>query len=354
MSEKIKIIDLKEKKPVKKSTAVKKKSTSKTSIKPKKKDITIRDESTKLTGKGLITPPVMVEVLKEPEVFVSTYDETWGAIEDEDVLEIRGGKFSISGFEKAGKTSLALSSSQLNKPIVIKEGVRKFPPFDPIYCLDFQSKTKDEAQFRFGEEYKDKKIIIKNCYVEDKKTEKIDPIATLKLANKFIYSLKYKKRGTLLFDTFSEFFKYVLFAYMENRVDITFDEFYKPSKKIDIFEYQYRTKVCDELMRKLRNYTINIIYILDFKEVWEQQGKSRYEAYRTGDYKEDWDKASGRWVDAMLRLEKVKLEDKIIRRCYFDGSIFETKIIYDDALYIDTPDMVDVIKFLKQSLKEKK
>lgn len=313
--------------------------------------------------------------IKVPAVFKRSYEEVWTPIIQKEIemykkgkVRIKGFLILLEGFAKSGKSHFAQSAVDFKG---YKSKYRNIPSGRPVYVVEADDANRDELETKWykylpSDKHPEGLIHINNCHVENKETGFIDPEATLENMYAGIFSLKHRTQGTMVMDPFGLFCDLILFVYMlkhtdkHGAFDITFDEFIKPSRKITIFEYQYKKKLIYEVLRMFRNYKINIILISNLKDVFSE-GDSMYDQRKTGKFKADVQKGTEYWVDIIGRFFKKETEHNIKKK---DGTMkrktittrhlaimdcrFEDEQIDSDKYVFKAPTFTDVVNKLME------
>lgn len=313
--------------------------------------------------------------IKVPAVFKKSYKEVWVPIIKKEIemyrkghVRTKGFLILLEGFAKSGKTHFTQSAVEF---MGYKSKYRNIPPGRPVYVVEADVANIDELETKWykylpSDENPEGLIHINNCYVENKETEFIDPEATLENMYAGMFSLKYRKQGTMAIDPFGLFCDLILFVYMLKHkdkfgeFDITFDEFIKPSRVITIFEYQYKKKLIYEILRKFRNYQMNIILISNLKDRYSD-GENMYDSKKTGKFMADVQKGTEYWVDVIGRFFKkdthknIKLKDGTTRRKTITtrhlaimDCRFEEEELDSDKYIFKAPTFTDIINKLME------
>lgn len=313
--------------------------------------------------------------IKVPAVFKKTYEEIWVPIIQKEIdmylkgkVRTKGFLILLEGFAKSGKTHFAQSAVDFKG---YKSKYRNIPPGRPVYVVEADAANIDELETKWykylpSDEHPEGLIHINNCHVENKETGFFDPEATLENMYAGVFSLKYLKQGTMIMDPFGLFCDLILFVYMlkhkdkHGAFDITFDEFIKPSRKITIFEYQYKKKLIYEILRMFRNYKISIILISNLKDVYSE-GDSMYDSRKTGKFAADVQKGTDYWVDVIGRFFKkdttieIKQKDSTIRKKIITtrhlaimDCRFEEEELDSDKYIFKAPTFTEVVNYLME------
>ena len=340
--------------------------------KPETEEVEIEHEEISITGEDITSSASRIKV---PAVFKRSYDEVWTPIikkEQEMYLEgkkrTKGFLILLEGFAKSGKSHFAQSAVDF-KGYISK--FRNIPPGRPVYVIEADDANRDELDTKWfkylpREENPEGLIHINNCHIENPETGFIDPEANLVIMYTGMFSLINLKHGTMVIDHFGLFCDLILFVYMlkhkdkHGAFDITFDEFIKPSRKINIFEYQYKKKLIYEILRMFRNYMINIILISNLKDVYTD-GDTMYDSRKTGKFTADVQKGTDYWVDVIGRFFKKdeehdiktadgKIRKKIIttRHLAIMDCRFEDEELDSDKYIFKAPTFTDVVNHLME------
>lgn len=338
----------------------------------KQKEIEIIPESFSIPDISVDSKIQTKSLIKVPEVFKSTFDEVWTPTIKKEMDTYLQGKKRKKGFlmyfdggAKTGKTHFAQSAVEFKG---YKSKYRDIPSGRPVFIIEADNANIDETETKWhkylpSEKHPEGLIHIQMCYIEDKETKIIDPEKTLYNIYAALFSLSQIEEGTIVLDPFPLFCDLILFVYMlkhtsEGKFDISFDEFLKPERKITIFEYQYKKKLIYEVLRKLRNYKVNIILIGNVKPEYST-GKNMYDSKKTGRFLTDSGQTgSDYWVDVIGRFfkktEEIQMKKggnvttKNITRRYLaiTDCRFEEEEFLNDSVIFKAPKFIDIMKYL--------
>lgn len=262
--------------------------------------------------------------LRRPKI-LRPKKELWGKLKEvkRKKKRINGIFVFVDGLEKTGKTNISLSAVKFKG----FNGKRRIlPPGKPVYVLDTENASEDEADFNFPDYIDEGDILIKNCFVENPLTKEIDPTKSLDLLEEWAYSLTDEKVGTLVIDNFTDYCDWVYYKLVDVVLGIGFTADGKPKRNPMPIEYQWRNKKIKDFLRRLRNIPLNVILIAQVKEEWGNTGGGPMDGYRTGGYESNVLKGTKYWVDVIARYEKIAEDNgKVTRKLVIKDSRFETK-----------------------------
>jgi hypothetical protein len=274
----------------------------------------------------------------------STMEATWEPIKT--ALQLRepyilGMHMMIGGFSGTGKSHLAGTAKDW--PGVKLHTGRIIPPGFPVYGIDFENKLRPVWEQNWSEDI-GYKLLPANIYVEDPDTRQLDPVGMLYEANKLIYSLRNQTQGTLLIDTVSFYTDLMLYAFMRLEKHIKFSDFMSPDRKILPFEYQFKAKTMHELMRKLRNYKINVIYTFTMKDDWEALDPTKpAEQVKVGDVP-NIQKNTDHWAEFVVQMKLVEDADGWDRIATVTKSNYERRRITKSRMNFKAPNYSEIVE----------
>lgn len=301
---------------------------------------------------------------QSPTVFTASFEEEWvPTIKEmrkqikEGIVEYRGHIIIIGGDTGAGKTHLAVD--MVNVP-EMNLGYRRVPSGRPVFVISTGPSPKDEILRNYAEHY-GKTIFFKNCYIEDKKTGLIDPIATLNLMNRKLSALKGRKKGTVIIEDWTLYCALMLYSYMvtsggKEAKGISFNEFLRPEKPLSPTEHQYKARLIDEILLSLENkFPMNIVLVANLKDEIVTTGSKAFDFEKTGDKIEDMQKGSDRRSDIVVRMWKQEDDEGLIKRhLLIKKSRFEGAVVKANEIEIISPTAKKLInEIVKLYLKRK-
>jgi len=249
--------------------------------------------------------------------------ETWDVYKEErkTVKRKRGVLILVDGLPKVGKTNIALSAVNFEGHVGKR---RDIPPGKPVYVLDTENATEDEADFHFGDNMDEGDIIIRSIFIERPDTKEIDPVKSLEELEEWAYALTEETRGTLIIDNFTDYCDWVYYKLVDVILGYGFDDDGVEKQKPTPMQYKWRNKKIKTFLRRLRFMPINIVLIAQVKAEWES-GKGAYDGRKTGEYITEAIEGLQYWVDIVARYEKDYENNEVVRRLIITDSRFETK-----------------------------
>lgn len=254
----------------------------------------------------------------------------------------------IDGLGKVGKTHFALSAVDF-KGFTGKR--RIIPPGSPVYVLDTENATEDEADFNFPDQVDNGDILIKNCFVENPITKEIDPTKSLELLEEYAYSLTDEQRGTIIIDNFTDYCEWTYYKLVDKILGVGFNQDGVEKKGVAPVQYKWRNKKVKSYLRRMRNIPLNIILIAQVKDEYDNSSGGAFDSKKTGHLKTDAIEKVDYWVDILARINKRQEEDGSITRVLeIIESRFETADMKGREYVIDGDpnfnSLVDLIKDL--------
>jgi len=307
-------------------------------------------EDVKVAGwkKKLRTGKVKARVLRSKE---DTWDQA--RIDNKDRGKRKKGLvILLDGGSKVGKTNFTFTPADFDG----FEGKRRIiPAGHPIYVLDTENASEDEADFNFPEHIDGGNIIIHNCFVENPITKEIDPTKSIEELEEWAYALSDDEQGTLVIDNFSDYCDWAYFKLVDKILGIGFDDDGKEKKKPIPIQYKWRTKKVKSFLRRLRNINMNVILVAQTKDEWASSGSGAMDGYKTGNQISEVLKGSDYWVDVIARYEKETIgsgDDKeTIRTLRVIDSRFETENMKGRSYELTgNPTFSDLIDLFKDLL----
>lgn len=254
----------------------------------------------------------------------------------------------VDGLGKVGKSHFALSAVDF-KGFTGKR--RIIPPGSPVYVLDTENATEDEADFNFPKQVDNGQILIKNCFVENTITKEIDPTKSLELLEEWAYSLTDEKRGTIIIDNFTDYCEWTYYKLVDKILGVGFNQDGVEKKGVAPVQYKWRNKKVKSYLRRLRNIPLNIILIAQVKDEYDNSTGGAFDSKKTGQLKTDAIEKVDYWVDMLARVNKRQNEDGSVTRILeVIESRFETVNMKDREYVIEgDPNynaLIDLIKDL--------
>jgi hypothetical protein len=224
----------------------------------------------------------------------------------------------VKGLPKVGKTNMELSSVDFEG----YEGKHRIlPPGKPVYVLDTENATEDEAYMHFAKHVKSGGIIIENCFVENLATKEIDPTASMEKLEEWAYSLTEETVGTLGIDNFTDYCDWAYYKLVDKILGIGFTADGKERKHPLPVQYKWMRKKIKSFLKRLRNIGINVILVAQVKAEWAGDGD--LESRKTGRFVMEGMEGSDYWVDVVCEYEKEIVDGEIVRKLTVTDSRFE-------------------------------
>lgn len=226
----------------------------------------------------------------------------------------------VKGLHKVGKTNLEISSVDFPG----YEGEHRIiPPGKPVYILDTENATEDEAYLHFKEQMEKREILIENCFVENPLTKEIDPTKSMEKLEEWAYSLTEETDGTIGIDNFSDYCEWAYFKLVDKILGIGFTADGKERKHPIPVQYKWMRKHIKSFLKRLRNIGINVILVSQVKAEWAGDGD--LDSRKTGKFVMEAMEGSDYWADVICEYYKIKEDGKTVRKLVITDSRFETE-----------------------------